>query len=145
MKKSFFLLPILMAVTILTASAKEPVKEKTQQAFEKHFSGAENASWAKTSNGLDRVAFVWGGLRTFAYFNNAELVGTARNITYDRVPITIVRAVESDFKQPVVTEVTEISAQDGTSYIIKLEEKGRRYEVRIGSFGEVLEKTRLKK
>ena len=141
------MLPVLLVATILTAAADPGKKDlMTERAFKQQFSGAQNITWTKTADGLQQVSFVWGGLRTVAFFdNNAELVGSIRNVFFSHLPLSVIRSVESNFQSPVVVEVTEITNQDGTSYSMLLEEKNKKYKVRINSYGDVIEKGRVKK
>ena len=143
------MLPVLMAVTAATVfAAPDPDKAdpRTEAIFQKEFAGAHDVKWTSLKEGLQKVTFVWGGTRTIAYFNErAELVGSMRNVFYDHVPLSVVRTVESRFNSPVVIEVTEISNLDGTSYKMILEQKNKRYLVRISSSGTILEKERVKK
>lgn len=148
MKKNLLLLPLVLAVTVLTAAAADPGKKDVlaERAFQKQFSGAQNISWTKTNDGLHQVSFVWGGLRTVAFFNgDAEMVGSIRNVFFSHLPLTVLRSVETNFANPVVVEVTEITNQEGTSYNILLEEKNKKYKVRVNSYGDVLQKDKLRK
>ena len=148
MKKSLLLLPLLVATTIMTASAADPGKKElqTERAFQKQFSGAQNVVWSKADDGLQQVAFVWGGLRTIAFFSpDAELVGSIRNVFFSHVPLAVIRSVENNFSSPVVVEVVEITNQEGTSYSLLLEEKNKKYRVRINSYGDVVLKEKVKK
>lgn len=141
------MLPILLVATILTASADPGKKELiTERAFKQQFSGAQNISWTKTQDGLHQVSFVWGGLRTIAFFtNDAELVGSIRNVFFSHLPLSVIRSVDTNFKGAVVVEVTEITNVEGTSYNMLLEENNKKYKVRVNSFGDVIQKERVKK
>lgn len=148
MTKKILMLPVLMAVTVATVFATpnpEKADPRAEEVFRKEFAGAQDVNWSSMKEGLQKVSFVWGGLRTIAYFNDrAELVGSVRNVFYDHLPLTVVRSVESRFNNPVVVEVTEISNADGTSYQMVLEQKNKRYRVRVSSFGTLLDKERIK-
>lgn len=141
------MLPVLLVATILTAAADPGKKDlRAERAFNQQFSGAQNITWTKAPEGLQQVSFVWGGLRTVAFFDsNAELVGSIRNVFFSHLPLSVIRSVESNFQSPVVVEVTEITNQDGTSYNMLLEEKNKKFKVRFNSYGDVIQKERVKK
>jgi hypothetical protein len=146
--KKFFLVALILTAGFVSSFANplENVDPKAEQVFSRQFAGAQSISWTRTESGLLKVSFVWGGHSTVAYFNeSAELVGSVRNLFFDQLPMTIVRAVDQKFKSPVVTEVREISTDEGTSYSIVLEEGTKKYSVKFNSLGDVLSKDRLKK
>lgn len=149
MTKRIFMLPVLMAVTAASVFATpnpDKADPRTEAIFKREFAGAHDVKWTSLKEGLQKVTFVWGGIRTIAYFNErAELVGSVRNVFYDHVPLSVVRTIGSRFSNPVVIEVTEISNPEGTSYKMILEQKNKRYQVRINSSGTILEKERIKK
>ena len=145
--KKYLLLPALVAVTILSSFAARPEAEDTraQREFQKQFNGAQAVKWTTEHEGIQKVSFVWGGVHTVAYFSGAELVGSVRNIFYDHLPLSVIRAVESRFANPVVIEVTEVSTPDGTTYKILLDEKSKRFQTRFTSYGDILERSKVKK
>ena len=146
MKKILFAAAFMTATFISAiASPIENNDPKAEHAFNKQFAGAQNITWSKTEDGLLKVNFVWGGHSTVAYFNEkAEIVGSVRNMFYDQLPLTIIRAVDAQYPCPVVIEVREISNQEGTTYALVIEEKAKKYRVRLNALGEVLTKEKVK-
>jgi hypothetical protein len=146
--KKFFLAAVVFTAGIVSSFANPVDKSdpKAEQAFNRQFAGAQNISWSRTEQGIMKVSFVWGGHSTVAYFNsNAEFVGSVRNMFFDQLPMTIVRSVDQKFKSPVVTEVREVSTEEGTTYAVSLEEGTKKYAVKFNSLGELLSKERVKK
>lgn len=146
--KKIFLAAALLTATVISAFANPIGKSdpKAEQVFNRQFAGAQNISWSKTEEGLLKVNFVWAGHSTVAYFNEkAEIVASVRSLFYDQLPLTIIRAVESKYKSPVIIEVREISNEEGTNYALVLEEKTKKYRIRLNSMGEVLSKEKIKK
>lgn len=146
--KKFFLAAVILTASFVSAFANpvEKADPKAEQVFSKQFSGAKNITWSRTDAGVLRVNFVWGGHSTVAYFNEqSEIVAAVRNMFFDQLPMAIVRSVETKFKSPVVTEVREISTEEGTQYAIVLEEGVKKFQVKFSSLGDVLSKDRLKK
>lgn len=146
--KKIFLAAAFLTATVISAFANpiEKSDPKAEQVFKRQFAGAQNISWSKTEEGLLKVNFVWAGHSTVAYFNDkTEIVATVRSLFYDQLPLTIIRAVESKYKSPVIIEVREISNEEGTNYALVLEEKTKKYRIRLNSMGEVLSKEKIKK
>lgn len=146
--KKFFLAAVIFTASV-AASFANPIEKadpKAEKEFNRQFAGATGISWSRTSEGVLKVNFVWGGHSTVAYFNDqAEFVGSVRNMFFDQLPMIIVRAVDHKFKEPVVTEVREVSTEEGTTYSLSLEEGSRKFKVKFNSLGEMLSKERIKK
>lgn len=148
MKKKIFLLPLLLAITWLTTAARpiDNTDPRAELAFKKQFAGAEYVNWTRLQNGYLKVSFVWGGFGTVAYFDsNAELVGSARCIFFEQLPLSVIRTIKSHYTQAVILEVKEIMNVEGTSYNLLLENNDKKYQVRMDAYGEAMETTKLKK
>lgn len=147
MKKNLLLLPVLLVTTLMSFAAGGPGGNdpKTEKNFRKQFVGAADVSWSKVEEGYTKVSFTWAGHRTEAYFNSqAEFVGAIRGMFFDQLPLSIIRAVDKKFNQPVVLEVREITNVDGTTYSLLLEKKSGRYKVRMNAYGMIEEEEKLK-
>ena len=126
-------------------SDNDPRAEKT---FAKQFAGAENVKWAKLDDGYLRVTFVLNGIGAETYFDaDAEVVGTVRNLFYNQLPLSVVQTVSNKFGEASIIEIKEVTNSDGTSYRIALEQKNKKYRIRVNSIGEIteLEKEKIKK
>jgi hypothetical protein len=146
--KKIFLAAAFLTATVISSFANpiEKADPKAEAVFNKQFAGAQSTIWSKTEEGLLKVNFVWGGHSTVVYFNDkAEIIGSIRNMFYDQLPLTIIRSVESKYQSPVVIEVREVSNEEGTKYALVLEEKTKRYNVRLNSLGEILSSEKVKK
>jgi hypothetical protein len=144
---------LILSLSVVLASALSPVlaNEKTgsdpitEAVFAKKFSGAENVIWSKVDDSHQKVSFTLGGIRAEAFFGtDGELLGTVRNLFYSQLPLIVIQAVNNRFNTPVVVEVKEISNLDGTTYKIQLEQKDKKYSVRVNSLGDIMESTRIK-
>jgi hypothetical protein len=144
---------LILSLTVVLTTGLSPVlaNEKsgsdpiTEAVFAKKFSGAENVKWSKVDDGHQKVSFTLGGIRAEAFFGtDGELLGTVRNLFYSQLPLIVIQSVNNRFDTPVVVEVKEITNLDGTSYKIKLEQKGKKYSIRVNSLGDVSETTRIK-
>jgi hypothetical protein len=146
--KKIFLAAAFLTATVISGFANPVEKSdpKAEQIFNRQFVGAQNISWSRTEEGVLKVNFVWAGHSTVAYFNEkSEIVASVRALFYDQLPLTVIRSVESKYQSPVVIEVREISNEEGTQYALVLEEKEKKYSIRLNSLGEVINKERIKK
>jgi len=147
MKKFFLVLSLSLAV-VLTTGARPTTKEEplAEQAFKKMFAGASHINWEKTKEGFNKVSFVWGDHRTIAFFDaKAELVGTIRGLFFKELPLSVAKAVTDHVKDPVVLEVNEIFNSEGVNYTLVIEQKNKKYRIRLNSLGYILEKEKIKK
>ena len=146
MKKVFVSLSFILAVGLTTAIAgdKTEVNGKITQSFEKEFTGAEFVTWTNV-NGYKMARFVFHDHATIAYFNeDGELLGSARNVLFDQLPLPVIKLFEKDFAGADFTDISEISNDDGTFYVIKVDTKNRQYHVKVNAYGNILNYTRIK-
>ena len=147
MKKSFLLLPIILALISLTSFGRTalPVNPLAEETFNKYFAGAANVKWSE-EEGYLKVTFTWAEHRTVAYFNlNGELAGSIRNLFYNQLPLAVMRSLQQSFKNPVVLEIREIANDEGIYYGLTLEDGKKKFKIRVNSLGDILEKTKVKK
>lgn len=147
MKKSFLLLPVLLAVISLTAFARitPNTDPRAEKAFNNYFAGAANVKWSK-EEGFLKVSFTWADHQTVAYFNsNGELAGSIRGLFYNQLPLSVMKSVEDHFNNPIPLEIREISNEEGVHYTVLVEDNNKKFKVRISSTGDILEKERVKK
>lgn len=136
---------LVTGVTPVLATEQFDADPITEAVFAKKFSGAENVKWSQVDDGHKKVSFTLGGIRAEAFFSaDGELLGTVRNLFYSQLPLVVIQAVNNRFDSPVIVEVKEITNLDGTSYKIVLEQKSRKYNVKVNGSGDVVESTKVK-
>jgi len=121
---------------------------RAAKIFAKEFAGAQNVKWSRIEDGNLRVTFLLNGVAAETFFNaDAEMLGTIRNLFYNQLPLSVMQTVNNRFVDGVVLDVKEITNPEGTTYKLTLEQKGRKYYVRLNSLGQVTEviKQRIKK
>lgn len=144
MKKLFLSLCLFATITAF-AKGPDPVTEKVKSSFKKEFPGAELISWNDAGDYFKAV-FLYGGYRTEAYFNeDGELQGSARNILYNQLPLAVTKSVEKRFTKPDVLEVSEITTESGTRYLLRLEDGTKSYQVQYDGSGNNIGFERVKK
>jgi hypothetical protein len=138
-------LAIGMSPVFANGSNENPQAAKV---FAQQFIGAQNVKWSSLHDGYQKVSFVLNGVAAETYFDaEGELLGTIRNLLYNQLPLAVMQKVSKKFTDGVVLVVNEITNPDGTSYKLTLEQKNRKYDVRLNSLGEVIEvqKEKIKK
>jgi hypothetical protein len=147
MKNLFVTLSLVLTTGIAPLLANETHGDPRIEAiFLKQFSGAENVKWTKLEEGFEKVAFTLGDTRVEAYFTGeGELAGTVRNLFFSQLPLTVMQAVNNRFDGAIVLEVREITNVEGTSYRVVLEQKEKKYSVKMNSHGETLEVSKMKR
>ena len=147
MKKFVLLLPLFLAVISVTSFARNTpdADPRAEKAFNRYFAGAANVKWSEEA-GFIKVTFTWAEHRTVAYFNlNGELAGSIRNLFFNQLPLSVMRSVQQNFKNPIVVEIREISNEEGIYYALTVEEDNKKFKVRVNGIGEILERTKVKK
>lgn len=147
MKKSFLTLTvILILISITTFAGTTPNADpRAEQTFQKQFNGASNVKWSKVEDGYLQATFTWADHRTIAYFTpDGEFAGSVRNLLFNQLPLSVMRSIDSYYKNDVVVEIKEITNADGTHYGLIVEQKGRKYNVKINNAGEITQKEKVK-
>lgn len=144
MKKSVLALFVFAAVTAF-ANDPDPVSEQVKSTFKKEFPGASVISWNETGDYFKAV-FIYAGCRSEAYFTKeGELEGSARNIFYNQLPLAVTKAIEKRFTSPEVLEISEITTQSGTRYLVRLEDGTKGYRVQYDAGGNNIGFEKVKK
>jgi len=147
MKKIFVSISLLLTVAASTAFAHKDTRPDpgVKEVFNLEFAGAENVSWSQQGD-YQKATFVLGGHRVIAYFNeDNELAGCIRDIFFDQLPLTVMKAVDKKFPSADLQEVREITNSDGTSYLLSAEVNNKKYKVKISSAGNITDIEKLAK
>lgn len=114
----------MLAITISTINAfagEEKVNQKVLDAFKTEFSTATNVKWTLGEN-YYMATFNYNEKYVFAYFNEeGELFGITRHITQGNLPISLQTNLKKKYDNYWVSDLIEISKNDGTYYYITLE------------------------
>jgi hypothetical protein len=146
MKRIFVSLSFILAVGLTTAFAdnKTDVSSKVKESFKKEFTEAELVTWDKVET-YQMARFVFHDHAAIAYFNeDGELLGSARTIVFNELPLTVIKSFERKFSGADFTEISEISNIEGTSYVIVVETKSKQYHVKVNPNGSILNSFRIK-
>ncbi len=140
-----FSLLLLVGVTAVSATPVTAPDPRVEKQFKKEFAGAENVKWGE-EEGYISASFVLAGQRTHAWFSKeGELVGAIRGISYNQLPLVVIRALYARFADPVFIEMREVTNTDGTRYKLILENGHKKFRVTILPDGSFEQTVRVKK
>src|SRR5947208_2653004 len=100
MKKIIIGLTLLLSLISVTgfATGEEKISPETLLSFQKEFKHAENVNWTKVED-IARASFNLNGFHVEAYFEaNGQLLGTARNILFNQLPLAVVNSIDNRFQ-----------------------------------------------
>jgi hypothetical protein len=147
MKKVFLSFSVILMLSVANVSAADgrPVTKEVQAAFKKEFPAAEGLSWNEVGD-FCRAAFLLDGHRVEAYFSDdGKLQGSIRDIFFSQLPMAAMSAIEKKYAGADVSEVNEITNDEGTIYRVSLESLGKKYRVKIDANGNIAQADKLKK
>src|SRR5262245_32146921 len=99
MKKIFVGLTLLLTLASFATFGRNEknVNPETLRSFQKDFSTAQNVSWAVEEE-VATASFNLNGFRVQAYYgDDGQLLGTARTILFDQLPINVINAVNNRY------------------------------------------------
>lgn len=120
MKKIIIMLAV--AISSLTAFASDKnVSSNVLNAFNKEFSGVKDVQWTST-NDYYKAEFVYNGQNVNAFYkSDGNLLAVTRNITSLQLPINLQTSLKNNYNNYWITDLFEVSSDDGTSYYITVE------------------------
>jgi hypothetical protein len=115
---------ITLAVALVTFSSfanSGTVSQKVLDAFHTEFTTASEVEW---TSGADyyKATFNYNGKYVFAYYNeDGELLGLTRYISPVDLPVMLENSLKKNYEGYWVSDLVEVSKNDGTTYYITLE------------------------
>lgn len=112
---------ILTTTTFATGIDDKTANNKVVAAFNQNFVQASNIKWHVTENYVEAI-FQMNGQFMFAYFTETgELLGTARNLLVNQLPLNLQANIKKAAANSWVTELFELAKDGETTYYITLE------------------------
>lgn len=115
---------VTFAIALLSLGAfagEVKVSAKVLDAFEAQFSTATEVNWTEAPNYF-KATFQFNGQQVAAFYSlEGELVGTTRNIMSVDLPINLQASLKKDYKSCWISDLFEVSNNDGISYYITVE------------------------
>ncbi|HEY2720873.1 MAG TPA: hypothetical protein VGI82_04070 [Chitinophagaceae bacterium] len=146
MKK--FIVAVAAALTIVSASAFARTGNGDNPAletFQTNFKGALDVKWVEGKNVIT-ASFVLGNTRTVAYFNySGELLGTARNILYNQLPLVVITELNQRYSNSSVYDITEYTIGSETFYSMTAEMPKKQFQLKVSSTGDISVESKTKR
>ncbi len=122
MIKMMLVLAMFVMVGTTTVFAREDnVSQKVLNSFKTEFATAEDVTWSTGSN-YYQAAFTLSGHKVFAYYTlEAELMGLGRYISSLQLPLHLLTELKTNYSGYWISDLFEVSNDDGTQYYITLE------------------------
>ena len=115
---------IMLAITIssLAVFAGEGnVNTKVLNAFSREFAGAKDVKWT-TNETYSKASFIFNGQYLYAFYQpDGELLAMTRNISSLDLPISLQTSLKKGYEGYWISDLFEISNNDGTHYYITME------------------------
>jgi len=122
MKPLFILMMTVSSFFVTTSNATDIVSPRALKSFATTFSTATEASWTVTEN-YYRVEFLLNGQTLNAFYNeDGKLIGVSRNISSLQLPIILQTELKKDFPKYWITDLFEMSTDNGAEYYITIED-----------------------
>jgi hypothetical protein len=148
MKKFLFISGFVFLAGLTTVFAGEPKKmnESPVRSFSRDFSGASVISWQREGD-YSKVTFTMNNQVMYAFYSveTSELVGVARNILSDRLPILLMASLKNDFDGYWITNLVEVVRNGETAYYATLENEGKVIQVKSAGFNGWSIENKIKK
>lgn len=116
---------VISLITVFWAfsvfAAKHDIDPIVLKAFQKDFLGVKEVEWITTKNYYEAV-FNFNGHQVAAFYQlDGKLLGLTRNISLPDLPIMLQASLRNNYNRFWVTDLLELSNDEGTTYYIALE------------------------
>jgi hypothetical protein len=119
--KVLFILLASLGSLFAKADPTDAVDPVVLKAFETNFSKAKEVDWTVTTN-FYKAQFALDGQYINAFYNSdGALLAITRNITTNQLPVMLQAELKKETEKYWVSELFEITTEEGTSYFVALE------------------------
>src|SRR5690349_3833363 len=121
MKKVLMTLAIAIS-SIVAFAGEENVSKDVLNSFNKEFNGAKEVKWS-TGSDFYKAVFILNDQYITAFYNReGEFLGMTRNISSLNLPMKLQSKIRSEYAEYWITDLFELSDNDGTHYYITVED-----------------------
>jgi hypothetical protein len=131
MKK--MILALAMVFTLSSAFAnEETVRKEVLNAFKSNYSNASEISWT-ISDTYYKAAFTLNDQKVFAFYSlEGRFLGLTRYISSLQLPVKLHNSLMKNQKGKWITDLFEVSNDEGTSYYITVEDANTKVVLKSG-------------
>lgn len=121
MKKIIMTLAIALG-TLSSFAGKEVVSSRVLNSFNNDFADAKEVSWT-IGKSYYKASFVFNNQHVHAFYHtDGELMGMTRYISSLDLPINLQVDLKKEYNSYWISDLFEVSNNEGTSYYITLED-----------------------
>lgn len=140
MRKVF--LAALLTITVTAGALAKEVNAKNVRAvrnFEIEFINAENVSWTIRSN-FAKASFDLNGEKREAFYDlHGDLIGTSKNISLEKLPVSAKRVLANKYDGYSIKEVIHFEGVDEAAYYISAENEKESVILKVSDSNSVSE------
>ena len=115
------ILTLAIVVTSLCSFATENVNALVLKTFNSEFTGAKDVQWTAVGSNY-KASFVFNNQYVFAFYTaQGNLMAVTRNLTSLELPVSLQASLKKEYGAYWITNLFEISNEDGVQYYITLE------------------------
>ena len=133
MKKLLF--AVLLTVSLATSAFADHTNANVvvRNSFKTEFGNAANVNWS-SSGEFAKATFTVNNLKMEAFYNTqGELVGTAKGINLDELPVKAKRTFAKKFSGYTVTEAIHFEGADDSAYFFSAENEKESIIFKVGA------------
>jgi gluconate kinase len=137
MKKTILMWLLLVTVGTSTTFAKdeETVNQQVMTAFKKEFSEAKDVMWQNNREYI-KATFTLNDQVMFAYYTQGgELMAITRNISSDKLPISLISSLKKNYSEYWITDLFEMVAGGNGTYFVTLQNADVEVVLKSDEFG----------
>jgi hypothetical protein len=112
---------ILITNAIFANSSNSPVPVSVESAFSQNFVHVRQVRWDSFGN-YYKATFTQRGETMYVFFSdNAEIMGMAKNVLSNRLPISLQTAIKSRLQDYWITDLVEYKVAGKDGYLATIE------------------------
>ena len=126
MKPLFILLTALSSFFAQASGTPKEITPAALKSFEQTFAQAREVSWTSIDD-MYKVTFQVAGQYASAYYSaGGNLMVVTRNISSLQLPVVLLASIKKDHSHQWISELVEVSDDNGTYYYVTLEDAGQK-------------------
>lgn len=117
------ILTLAIALSSFAVFAKDvKVSTTVLNSFNSEFADAKDVQWS-SGTGFYKASFMYNDQYVTAFYGfDGQMLGVARNISSLDLPMNLQSSLKKDYSGRWITELFEVSNEEGTHYYITLEQ-----------------------
>jgi len=137
MKRILTILAVMLTISLSSfAKGDEKVSPAVLEAFKTSFKQATEVDWTVKEN-MYKAQFNLEGQYITAYYDvEGKMVAMTRNISTSQLPISLQTSLRNQIDGLWITELFEVSNEEGTAYYVTLENSDTKQVLKASANGD---------